>query len=243
MDHTPEQPVETPLTVTTPERRESVPGPLLEERVQRLEDAVALLTHHVHWEELEEVPGQEPPVRRIGHLADEAKGPAMQVAVDPLPDPLLPREAEKPTPRAIPIPPPPTASLAEFTLPPFAEPTENRASAIRSMLKPIQSALPVASSVVSKVLPPSSLFRDLWWDIRISWRMLRDPYYPMTTACKVVPLFAVFYVTIWPMLSSWSGVIGTVMNYFVNAIVIYIAFKVIQLELRRYYEFAERYRR
>lgn len=97
--------------------------------------------------------------------------------------------------------------------------------------------------MANRVLSPSSLWRDLWWDLRTAWRMVRDPAYPMTTACRVVPAFAIFYVTIWPLLSSWSGVIGTVMNYFVNAIVIYVAFKVVQRELRRYYDFAEKYRR
>lgn len=225
----PEQSVpetDAPLTVRPTEERLSVPAQLLEDRVQRLEDAVALLTHHVSWDETERTTAQSP-AARIG-----------QDSVPNVPDPL----AEAPLPRAMPIPPPPTASLAEFSLPAFAEPAP-RASRLNSVLRPIQSAMPLATSVVNKVLPASSLWRDLWWDLRTSWRMMRDPYYPMSTACKIVPLFAVFYVTIWPLLSSWSGIIGTVMNYFVNAVVIYVAFKVIQRELRRYYEFTEKYRR
>ncbi|HQR08128.1 MAG TPA: hypothetical protein PLN21_14970 [Gemmatales bacterium] len=201
----------------------SVPKTLLEDRVQRLEDAVALLTHHVQWDE--SVTTAVEPVARISH--------------EPLPDPL----AAKPAPRAMPIPSPPTASLAEFAMPSYAEPKVARVSSLSSVLQPIQSALPLATSTVNRILPASSLWRDLWWDVRTAWRMVRDPYYPMSTACKVVPLFALFYVTVWPWFSAWSGIVGTVMNYLVNAIVIYIAFKVIQRELRRYYEFAEKYRR
>jgi hypothetical protein len=201
----------------------SVPATLLEDRVQRLEDAVALLTHHVQWDESESTTPD--PIARIKH------------------EPVLDHLEGTPAPRAIPIPPPPTASLADFTLPTYAEPPVARVSPLASVLQPIQSALPLATSTVNRLLPASSLWRDLWWDVRTAWRMVRDPYYPMSTACKVVPLFALFYVTVWPWFSSWSGIIGTVMNYLVNTIVLYIAFKVIQRELRRYYEFAEKYRR
>lgn len=201
----------------------SVPATLLEDRVQRLEDAVALLTHHVHWDDTESTATES--VARIGH--------------EPVPVPLV----EKPAPRAIPIPPPPTASLADFTIPQYVVPPVARVSPLATVLQPIQTALPLATSTVNRLLPASSLWRDLWWDIRTAWRMVRDPYYPMSTTCKVVPVFALFYVTVWPWLSAWSGIIGTLMNYLVNGVVIYIAFKVIQRELRRYYEFAEKYRR
>lgn len=211
--------------VTMPAKEPSVvPDQPVEERLQRLEDAVAFLSHHVSWESTSPKPV-------TADVAGDQVSPAKPV-VDPLEEPALPR--------AMPIPPP-TASLAELSHPPFAEPASPRVSPLSNMLRPIQTALPLATSVANKVLPPSSLFRDLWWDIRIAWRMLRDPTYPMTTACKVFPLFALFYVTIWPYLSAWSGILGTVMNYFVNAIVIYIAFKVVQRELRRYYEFTQRY--
>jgi len=211
------------LTVNpSPPAASSVPAQILEDRVQRLEDAVALLTHHVQWDETDTTTPE--PIARIACIPES--------------DPL----DEKAAPRAMPIPPPPTASLADFTLPAFAEP-HARVSTLTSVLRPIQSALPMATTAVNRLLPASSLWRDLWWDIRTTWRMVRDPYYPMSTACKVVPLFALFYVTIWPWFSAWSGIVGTIMNYIVNAIVIYIAFKVIQRELRRYYDFAEKYRR
>lgn len=188
------------------------PAQPLEDRVERLEALVANLAERDHWD--------ESPVKPL---------------------PRLESTSCDGTPRAMPIPAAPTASLAEFTLPPLAEPS--RPSALHAILRPVQAALPVATSVANRVLPASSLWRDLWWDLRTGWRMIRDPYYPMTTACKVFPLFALFYVTIWPWFSAWSGIIGTVMNYFVNTIVIYIAFKVIQRELRRYYAFVEKYQR
>lgn len=193
---------------------ETAPIQELEDRVQRLEEAVAALTELQHWDESPR--NLEP-------------APQVQLTSD--------------VPRAMPIPPPPTASLAEFSLPATALPPVTPPSKLTTLLQPMKSALPVASSVMNKVLPASSLWRDVWWDIRIAWRMFRDPYYPMSTAFKVVPLFAIFYVTIWPWFSAWTGIFGTVMNYCVNAVVIYIAFKVIQRELRRYYDFAEKYRR
>ncbi|MFT3878604.1 MAG: hypothetical protein QM703_02970 [Gemmatales bacterium] len=72
----------------------SVPTTLLEDRVQRLEDAVALLTHHVQWDETDATPQE--PLARLRH--------------EPVSDPL----EDKPAPRAMPIPPPPTASLANL---------------------------------------------------------------------------------------------------------------------------------
>lgn len=236
MENAPEQNDVVSQAPAAPER--SAPLPRLEDRIQRLEDAVALLAHQVRWEDLDQEGRNQEPVARIKQEADlfsttrlRGEEPEVSGATE-----------DKPIPRATPIPPP-AASLAEFAIPHYAEPLKERPSALSNMLKPIQTALPVASSVMNKVLPPSSIFRDLWWDIRIVWRMLRDRTYPMTTACKVFPLFAIFYVTIWPYLSAWSGLLGTVMNYFVNAIVIYVAFKVVQRELRRYYDFAEKYRR
>jgi hypothetical protein len=188
-----------------------VPVELLEDRVQRLEAIVASLSEKDHWDA-----SPHKPLPRLETVSSDN------------------------IPRAMPISAAPTASLAEFALPPLAEPS--RVSTLGAIFRPVQAALPVGSSVMNRVLPASSLWRDLWWDLRTGWRMIRDPYYPMTTACKVFPLFAIFYVTIWPWLSAWSGIIGTVMNYFVNTIVIYIAFKIMQRELRRYYAFVEKYR-
>jgi hypothetical protein len=141
--------------------------------------------------------------------------------------------------RATPIPPPPTASLAEFALPPLHS-VEQRAP---SLFQPMKTVLPITAQLVNRVLPASSLWRDLWWDVHTLWRLMRDPYYPKTTSFKVVPLFALFYVTIWPWLFTWGGLVGSIMSFFVNAVVLYIAFKVIQRELRRYYDFAEKHHR
>jgi hypothetical protein len=144
-----------------------------------------------------------------------------------------PLDEVKPIPRATPIPPAPPASLAEFALPP---PVPD------ASLRPLQLSQ-IAAQTVGRVLPPSALLRDLWWDFRTGWRMLRDPSYPMSLAGKVVPLFALFYVCIWPWFSSWSGILGTLLSGLVNIAVLYLAFKVIQRELRRYYDFSQRYRR
>jgi hypothetical protein len=109
--------------------------------------------------------------------------------------------------------------------------------------EPIRLAMPLAGNLVNRVLPPSSIVRDIWWDLRVGYRMIRDPIYPMTLAGKVIPIFALIYLTIWPWFSSWTGLIGTVMNGLVYILVLYIAFKVIHRELHRYYDFAVKYRR
>lgn len=218
MTSEPVEPSSVALTVTTPATSlVSVPAQMLEDRVQRLEEAVAALAQNHEWPD-------EP--RSLATKSVHAAMPALKHEV---------------APRAIPIPPPPTASLADFALPPLQQAPVARP--LTQLLRPFQAALPATTSVASRLLSPSSLWRDLWWDMRTGWRMLRDPAYPMTTACRVFPLFAIFYVTIWPLLSAWSGILGSVMNYFVNAIVIYIAFKIVQRELRRYYDFTEKYRR
>lgn len=191
----------------------SVPVLLLEDRVQRLEQAVAALTELQHWD--------DEPAQVSRRLTSE-------------PEPV----------RATPIPPPPTASLADFALPPLGTASrQTTPNAFTNILQPVKAVLPMTASLVNRVLPASSLWRDLWWDVLTFWRMMRDPFYPKTTSFRIVPLFAVFYITIWPWFSTWGGILGTIMSYVVNTVVLYIAFKVIQRELRRYYDFAEKYHR
>jgi hypothetical protein len=194
----------------------------------------------------------EEPLERRVHRLEEAvarlsgtNGPA---ALDRAGQPAIPPDSSNgpveraPLPRATPIPPVPMASLADFTLPPVALPPPVPDSSFQAIMRPLQTGLPFSPQVFHRVLPPSALVRDLWWDLRTGWRMIRDPYYPMTLAGKVVPLFALFYVCVWPWFSSWTGLIGTVMSGLVYIVILYIAFKVIQRELRRYYEFSQRYR-
>lgn len=192
-------------------------GDALEERVRRLEAAISRLT------------------------PDPAPPDLLRIQAEPNYSPAPPESPPRPRPipRATPIPPVPTASLAEFTLPPVALPPTIPDASFR----PLQHGLPMASQVLHRVLPPSSILRDLWWDLRTGYRMLRDPSYPMTATAKVVPLLAVFYVCVWPWFSSWTGLIGTMLSGLVNILVLYVSYKVIQRELRRYYDFSQRYRR
>ncbi len=195
----------------------SVPVLLLEDRVQRLEEAVAALTELQVWDD-------EP---------QRQSQPRPAIAVETI--------------RATPIPPPPTASLAEFTLPHTLPHLGHQATPAAplfgNVLQPVKAVVPMTATLLNRVLPASSIWRDLWWDLHTFWRLMRDPFYPKTTTFKIVPLFAIFYVTIWPWFSTWGGIFGGGLTYFFNAVVIYIAFKVIQRELRRYYDFAEKYHR
>jgi hypothetical protein len=216
----PPRPSSTDLTPLTAEDS-------LERRVERLEEALVQLSRRVE-------------------LPEPAADP---LAIEPPSDPLqIPNEPNKPVDpvsilRAVPIPSVPTASLAEFALPPMELPPPVPDAADRAIMRPIKVDLPLITSLSHRVLPPSALVRDVWWDLRTALRMLRDPYYPMTVACKIVPLAALFYVCVWPWFSAWTGLLGTILSGLVNIVVLYITFKVIQRELRRYYEFSQRYRR
>jgi hypothetical protein len=200
----------------------------LEQRLQRLETAITRLSEGDRDDQIAE---------RVAELIRPHAAPRA------LPGPEHSPAESNTIPRAMPIPPAPTASLADFALPPIALPPPLPDSSFRAVMRPLRESLPLASNVFHRVLPPSSILRDLWWDLRTGYRMLRDPYYPMSLACKFVPLFALFYICVWPWFSSWTGLIGTLMSGLVNIVVLYVTFKVIQRELRRYYDFSQRYRR
>jgi hypothetical protein len=198
----------------------------LEERVHHLEDAVVALCHT---EQLE----QKVASKVIDILQNDPLQPA----------PLSQRE-QKPeqvaVQRAMPIPI--AVALADHQPSPMTA-AHLPPSNLSKVAEPIRLAMPLAGNMVNRVLPPSSIFRDIWWDLRVGYRMIRDPHYPMTLAGKVIPIFALVYLTIWPWFSTWTGLIGTVMNGLIYILVLYIAFKVIHRELHRYYDFAVKYRR
>lgn len=82
-----------------------------------------------------------------------------------------------------------------------------------------------------------SLLRDIWWDVKTLYRMIRDPRYRISTVAKVVPLLALIYVTLWAMVSGWlpfwpPGI--PLVSYLDDVLVIYLGLKVLGRELRRY---------
>jgi hypothetical protein len=202
----------------------------LEERVHHLEDAVVALCHT---DQLE----QKVTSRVIDILQNDPLGSAPAPKKGPATDsPGSQAHANISMPQqAVPT----AVALAEYHPAPAPLPQSN----LTKVVEPIRLAMPLAGNMVNRVLPPSSIFRDIWWDLRVGYRMIRDPIYPMTLAGKVIPIFALLYLTIWPWFSSWTGLIGTVMNGLVYILVLYIAFKVIHRELHRYYDFAVKYRR
>jgi len=205
----------------------------LEERVHHLEDAVVALCRT---DQLE----QKVASRVIDILQNDPLGPShaqAKVGKPPKSEPMLQTATVQ---RAVPIPT--AVALADYQSPPIAA-AQLPPSNLSKVAEPIRLAMPLASNVVNRMLPPSSIFRDIWWDLRVGYRMIRDPIYPMTLAGKVIPIFALFYLTIWPWFSSWTGLIGTVINGLIYILVLYIAFKVIHRELHRYYDFAVKYRR
>lgn len=94
-------------------------------------------------------------------------------------------------------------------------------------------------------LAPHSLLRELWWDLRMSWRMLRDPSYSTSLSCKLAPPLILIYVFIVPKLTpyvSWLvpsvqlGIFGILFD----VVLLYVAFKIVHRELRRYHNYLTR---
>jgi hypothetical protein len=184
------------------------------ERIDRLEDAVAA-------------------------LCQERTASGLKPEEPPLPDGAT--EQTEPLSRDT-----ATSRLAVTTIEPGPAsdlPANGAGSGSAASVEQYPPALPAVKNTLSRVLPPSSLLRDIWWDMRTAYRMVRDPLYPMSLACKIVPIAALLYVTIWPWFSTWTGMIGTVLNGLVYVVVFYVTFKIVHRELRRYYEFATKYQR
>ncbi len=133
---------------------------------------------------------------------------------------------------------PPIATLAEFQLPPVVtNPNPPR----------LPSKTNTAFRLLGAVVPESSLLRDIVWDIKMLYRLLRDPGYVTTWTFRLVPLMCIFLVLVWPKLSPFIGwmlpsIQLGVFSILVDLILLYVSFKVIDREIRRYYEFCLRYR-
>jgi hypothetical protein len=141
-----------------------------------------------------------------------------------------------------PLPPPapsnaPTAAVARpAPLATFAEPPPTRGA-----------APPLWSRLFAGWVSEHSLIRDLWWDLRMFWRMLRDPGYTTSLACKIGPLAILIYVFILPKIAQYVnwlfpsvqlGIIGI----FLDVLLLYVAFKIVHRELRRYHDYRTRFR-
>jgi hypothetical protein len=84
------------------------------------------------------------------------------------------------------------------------------------------------------------LLGDVWWDLRMTWRLLRDPLYQVSWIGRLVPLAALAYLVIG---SVWAAVAGQgipVLNLLDDLVVTYIGLKVLGREVRRYHDFALR---
>lgn len=139
-------------------------------------------------------------------------------------------------PIAKPAPTAPMATLAEFTLPVATPPPAPNLPFVAN-----------AKSILD-LLPVPSLLKEIAWDFRTLAKLLLDRLYPATLAFKIVPLFAVLYVFVWPVVSPFLGWLvlvkfGPLLGVLTDGVVLYLAFKVIQRELYRYHAFAVKYHR
>ncbi|HMP03899.1 MAG TPA: hypothetical protein PKC45_15510, partial [Gemmatales bacterium] len=147
----------------------------------------------------------------------------------------------------------------DLLLPPVA--TSGSSSATQTVARPAPLATfaenpvpaPSARSVLTLAgwfqgwLSEHSLLRDLWWDVRMFWRMIRDPGYMTSWAFKFGPLAILIYVFILPKVAqyvSWLlpsvqlGIVGTLLD----VLLLYVGFKIVHRELRRYHDFLTRFR-
>ena len=88
-----------------------------------------------------------------------------------------------------------------------------------------------------------SLVGEIWWEVRALTRMIRDPLYRISWLCRVVPIFALLYVTVWGWISSFYGWTIPVIGMLDDIIIMYLGFKVVGRELRRYRQHETRYGR
>lgn len=194
------------------------------DRVDRLEDVVAALCDTDRLEE---------------RIADRI---ANKLSQQGTPKQAIPKGQPEPVKvQATPMPNverPPVATFVEFSLPPEAP----------HGTPPVPKPQAPLASIFWGMLPETSLARDFWWDARTLVRLLRDPGYTATQSFRLVPLLVLFFVFLWPKLVPYLGwlvpqvslgIIGMVLD----VLLIYVAFKIVQRELRRYDEFAAKYRR
>ncbi len=234
----PEQESTVNSFTSKPQNPDQLPTPQPEEevadRLQRLEDVVAILCDTKQLEEriVQQVTTRMtqtdillPPVESLPKRAivDQVEAPPLMET----------RSARVERPSS-----PPVATLAEFQLPPIApKPTP---PSLTSKSGP-------AMRLIGAVVPESSLLRDILWDMRMLTRLLRDPGYVTTWTFRIVPLLSLFLVLVWPKLSPFIGwmlpaVQLGIFSIVVDLILLYVSYKIVDREIRRYYEFCLRYR-
>lgn len=181
----------------------------VEQRMERLEDAVAALCDT---QSLEDRIAERVAQKLTQH---EIQLPPMPVKVKPQPLP-------------------PAAPLAAFAELPEA------AAGTPPARKPNPGLL-------FRLLPETSLLHDLAWDARTFVRLMRDPGYQTTWSFRTLPLAILAYVFILPKVAPYLGwlvpqVSLGIVGLLLDVVLLYLAFKFVQRELRRYDEFARKYR-
>jgi hypothetical protein len=88
-----------------------------------------------------------------------------------------------------------------------------------------------------------SLLGEMWWEVRALSRMIRDPLYRVSWLCRIVPIAALLYVTVWGWIVSYQGWTIPVIGMLDDLLVMYLGFKVLGRELRRYRQHEARYGR
>jgi uncharacterized membrane protein YkvA (DUF1232 family) len=90
--------------------------------------------------------------------------------------------------------------------------------------------------------PEMSLIREVWSEVRLLLRMVRDPIYSISWLGIIVPLFALVYVVFpwkfWPLNAIPDGIY--LIGLLDDLVVAYVGFKVLGRELRRYRGFLAR---
>ncbi len=115
--------------------------------------------------------------------------------------------------------------------------------------KPLPRSEPplAALAAASRPVPPPpeptrSLFREVAWETRTLFQMVRDPFYRMSWAAKLVLLLPMGYM-LWSLIVGFPAkipLIGYVLDFVIISVIAYVVYKVFGRELRRYREFTTR---
>lgn len=92
-------------------------------------------------------------------------------------------------------------------------------------------APPVAVNVPLRV----GFLREMGSELRLFFRMIRDPIYHLTWLGTLLPIFAIVFITVWPLVSDWLGPFAKpIWLAPFDLLVAYAGLKAIGRELRRY---------
>jgi hypothetical protein len=107
---------------------------------------------------------------------------------------------------------------------------------------PRPAGRPPVAAIAPSPPPTNSLIRELWWEANTFSQMLRDPFYRLSWAARLVLLVPIGYL-LWSLIVGFPrGIpfIGFFLDLAIVYVIAYLVLKVFGRELRRYRDFTTR---